>query len=228
MKAWSIFCFAPPQRHIARWLFAATCTAGMASAAGCADPVGDKPRAAVSAPTQGAPTDAVAVAQDAYPILGTESMIGFTGAKVTGIHEGKFPAFRGSMSVPGNDISKAQVKIEIDTGSVQSDHPKLTGHLKSADFFDVEKFPKAVFVSTQIAPQQGGNYLVTGNFTLHGVTKQISFPATIAQEGQRITTNADFGINRKDFDIVYPGRPDDLIKDEVLIRLKIVAQKPGS
>lgn len=212
---------------LARPLFAATLITSTMVSAGCADPVGDKPRAEVAAPAP-APSDAAeatAAAQDVFPILGRESMVAFTGAKVTGIHEGKFPAFRGSMSVPNNDINQAQVKIEIETGSVVSDNPKLTGHLKSADFFDVEQFPKALFVSTQISQAEGGKANVTGNLTLHGVTKQISFPATIMQADGRFVTTAEFGINRKDFGIVYPGRPDDLIKDEVLIRLNIIAQK---
>lgn len=194
-------------------------------ATGCADPVGDKPRAEVAAATPGAAKDVPASAEDIIPILGRESMVAFTGAKVTGIHEGKFPAFRGSMRVPNNDISQAQVKIVIETDSVVTDNPKLTGHLKSPDFFDVKQFPKASFVSTKIAQNEGAKYTVTGNLTLHGVTKQISFPATIAQSNGRFVTTAEFGINRKDFGIMYPGRPDDLIKDEVLMRLNIIAQR---
>lgn len=193
--------------------------------AGCADPVGDKPRAEIADAVPAPAADVSTAAEDVFPILGEGSTVAFTGAKVTGIHEGKFPVFRGSMRVPKKDINKAQVKIEIETGSVVTDHPKLTGHLKSPDFFDVEKFPKASFVSTKISQTEGSKATVTGNLTLHGVTKQISFPANIAQSTGGFVTSAEFGINRKDFGIVYPGRPDDLIKDEVLMRLRIIAQK---
>ena len=221
-----MFTFSKSDISFARPILASTFAIGAALSAGCADPVGDKPRAEVAAAAPTAATEApAAAAQDSFPILGRESMVAFTGAKVTGTHEGKFPAFRGSMRVPNDDINQAQVKIEIETGSVVSDHPKLTGHLKSADFFDVQKFPKASFVSTKITQTEGSKANVTGNLTLHGVTKQISFPATIAQSGGRFVTTAEFGINRKDFGIMYPGRPDDLINDEVLIRLNIIAQK---
>jgi polyisoprenoid-binding protein YceI len=66
---------------------------------------------------------------------------------------------------------------------------------------------------------------VTGNLELHGVTKSITFPATITVQGDAVTVKADFAINRKDFGIVYPGKPDDLIKDEVLLKLNIAGKK---
>jgi len=66
---------------------------------------------------------------------------------------------------------------------------------------------------------------VTGNLELHGVTKSITFPATITVQGDTVAVKAEFAINRKDFGIVYPGKPDDLIKDDVLLRLNISAKK---
>ena len=111
--------------------------------------------------------------------------------------------------------------------SVATDQEKLDGHLKSPDFFDVAKFPKATFESTKIVKggDNGATHTVTGNLTLHGVTKSIVFPAKIAIAGDTVTVDADFGINRKDFGIVYPGKADDLIKDEVLMKLAIKAKK---
>src|SRR5690606_4136447 len=122
---------------------------------------------------------------------------------------------------------QSTVKVEIDMGSVQVEPEKLEGHLKSPDFFDVEKHPKATFESTAVKAggAGGATHTVTGNLTLHGVTRSISFPASIQVNGDTITVNAEFAINRKDFGIVYPGMPDDLIKDDVLIQLKLGANR---
>jgi polyisoprenoid-binding protein YceI len=112
--------------------------------------------------------------------------------------------------------------------SVFTDTEDLTEHLKSPDFFDVARFPNASFVSTGIEPEpsEGANsFTVTGDFDLHGVRKSISFPATIAVTADAVTVNSDFSINRKDFDIVYAGVPDDLIRDGVVIRLDLKAPR---
>jgi len=108
-----------------------------------------------------------------------------------------------------------------------TDQEKLVGHLKSPDFFDVEKFPVTRFQSTKIETggERGATHTVTGNLELHGVTKSIRFPASISLAADNVSVKSEFGINRKDFGIVYPGKPDDLIKDEVLIRLNLVATK---
>ena len=95
--------------------------------------------------------------------------------------------------------------------------------MKTADFFDVAKFPKATFVSTKIEPNTaaGATHNVTGNFDLHGVKKSITFPATIQSTPEVVSVNAEFAINRKDFGILYPGKADDLIRDGVVIKLTL-------
>src|SRR5690606_33501403 len=114
----------------------------------------------------------------------------------------------------------------VELASVESDAEKLTGHLKSADFFDVEKFPKSTFKSTSVsAGSEPGTYTVVGNLDLHGVTKSISFPAKINVSGDAVDVSSEFKINRKDFGIVYPGMPDDLIHDDVVIKLDVKAKK---
>jgi polyisoprenoid-binding protein YceI len=112
--------------------------------------------------------------------------------------------------------------IEIDMSSTWSDSDKLTEHLKGADFFSVEEFPTSTFVITKV--QQGDSgWTVTGNLSLHGVTKSISFPADVRITEEQVTLMAEFYIRRFDFDIQYPGRADDLIRDEVVIRLDVSA-----
>lgn len=190
--------------------------------AACEDPAKNKAKAV----TTEAKTEAVSApageAKD-YKFDQATSKVGWIGSKVTGKHEGSFGAFRGTVHVVDGNPEKSSVNVEIDTSSITSDQEKLTGHLKSKDFFDVENFPKATFASTSVK----GN-TVTGNLTLHGVTKQISFPATVRISGDDVNVDSEFAINRKDFGINYPGKQDDLIRDDVVIKLAIRAKKPTS
>jgi len=170
---------------------------------------------------------AVSGAAVTYTFSNADSKIEFVGAKVTRKHEGAFQTFTGTVNLVDNKPEKSTVTAEIDVGSLKSDEEKLTGHLKSPDLLDVAKFPKATFTSTAIKPggDKGASHTVTGNFQLHGVTKSITFPATIKTAPDAVDVDAEFAINRKDYGIVYPGMPDDLIKDDVLLKLKIHAKK---
>ncbi len=201
------------------------------------DPSKGKPIATVSEPVQVAasaaaapsgPVGSTATASTArYAFSNDGSKVSFVGAKITGKHNGSFGAFTGNINLVGGDPLKSSVTVEIDSASLTSDAEKLTGHLKSPDFFDVAKFPKARFTSTSIAAggDKGATHTVTGNLELHGVTKSVTFPASVKVSGDAIDLDAEFGINRKDFGLVYPGKPDDLIKDEVLIKLEIHSKK---
>lgn len=162
-----------------------------------------------------------------YSIAPANSSIGFVGSKVTGSHTGSFEKFNGEIDYVNNDPTKSHVKITIDMNSVTSDDPKLTEHLKTPDFFDTAKFADATFVSTEIKPggEKGASHTVTGNLTLHGVTKAITFPATIAVTPDTATVNADFHINRRDFGINYAGAANNLIRDEVVMKLALRAPK---
>lgn len=157
----------------------------------------------------------------------SQGSVGFVGAKITGKHEGHFEDFDGKISLIEGDPEKGRVRVTISTASVQVEPEKLEKHLRSADFFDVERFPTATFVSTAITKggAEGATHTVTGNLELHGVKKSISFPANIAVKGDHVSIDSEFAINRKDFGIVYPGMPDDLIQDDVLIKLKIHPKK---
>ena len=111
--------------------------------------------------------------------------------------------------------------------SVQADAARLTNHLKSPDFFDVERFPTATFRSTSIAAGAEGEatHRVTGTLHLHGQSRQITFPATIELSEQQVRARARFAIQRQQFGIVYPGRPDDLIRDDVVIHFDVRAPR---
>jgi polyisoprenoid-binding protein YceI len=197
-------------------------------AAGCEDPARDKPAAKVAEPVAPAAAPAPSAATVNYAFSEDGSKLAFVGAKVSLKHDGSFQKFRGNVTVPGGDMSKGSVDFEVELASVVTDAEKLTGHLKSPDFFDVEKFPKSTFKSTSVSPgSEPGTYTITGNLDLHGVTKSISFPAKISSAGETLDVASEFKINRKDFGIVYPGMPDDLIHDDVVIKLDIKAKKAG-
>ena len=198
------------------------------SVAGCnADPAKGKAQATAAEPVAAAAAPAAAVK---YPFSNADSKLEFVGAKVTRKHDGSFQTFTGSVNVVDGDPTKSSVTTEVDVASLKTDEEKLTNHLKTADLLDAAKYPKATFTSTSIKAggEQGATHTVTGNLQLHGVTKSISFPATIKLGATAVEVSAEFAINRKDFGVVYPGMPDDLIKDQVLLKLQIQAKKPVS
>ena len=200
--------------------------------AACEDPAANKAKATVNEPSVNKPansapapaTPATAPKGEALTISAENSKVEFTGSKVTGKHDGGFKQFSGAIDLVNNKVEESSVYVDIDATSVFTDADKLTEHLKSGDFFEVEKFPKASFRSTTIeadTTKGAGSYLVTGDLTLHGVTKSVSFPAEIKISAEDVSVSSEFAINRKEFGIVYAGKADDLIRDDVVIRLNL-------
>lgn len=194
----------------------------MAAVTACANPADNVPAAAVTEPEK-----ETAAAEGQEFLIAGDSTVSFTGSKVTGSHDGGFHGFAGKIMLVGGDPTQSSVRLDIDTTTLWADEDKLAGHLKSPDFFDVEAHPTATFQSTEIVAADGG-YMITGNLELHGVTKSVTFPATISVEEGRVTAQAEFSIMRFDFDIVYPGRTDDLIRDEVVIQFDVTAVAAGA
>lgn len=192
------------------------------------EPAKGKVKAGVAAPQDTAGAAAPTETAARYPFSEADSKIEFVGAKVTGKHDGSFGKFSGLIT--GSAPEKGNVSVDIDMSSLVADAPKLTGHLKSADFFDVERFPKARFVSTAVRPgaEGGATHTITGNLTLHGVTRSITFPAIVRMTPESTAVDAEFAINRKDFGVTYPGMPDDLIKDDVLLKLTVRSRRQNA
>ncbi len=207
-----------------RILYVLFMVAALVAVVGCSNPADDAAPATVAEPKATSAEPGNELPAGTVYIIEEGSTVGFTGSKITGSHEGGFNQFSGEIVLVDGDPAASRVSFTIDTTSLWTDAEKLTGHLKSPDFFDVETYPTAKFVSTGIAATEGG-YEVTGNLDLHGVTKQITFPAAIAVTDGVVTATAEFFVMRFDFNIVYPGRPDDLIRDEVVIRLNITARE---
>ncbi len=188
---------------------------------GCSDPASKVEKAATSEPKK-ADTGPASGAKE-YSIR-AGSKINFVGSKVTGSHNGGFTNVAGQLQVAnGKIVGAPQFKIAMK--SLWVDNNKLQGHLKSKDFFDVANLPISTFSVTSIEAE-GAQQKVTGNLELHGVSKSISFPAEIKVADDMVSVKADFAINRRDFNINYPGMPNDLIRDNVVIKLDLQAT-PG-
>ena len=114
------------------------------------EPAKDKTKAAVGEAVLAATPAPPSAAAAKYTFSQAGSKLEFVGAKVTNKHDGKFGAFSGTINLVDAKPEKSSVVAEIEMGSVSVDDDRLTGHLKTADFFDVAQFPKARFSSTSI------------------------------------------------------------------------------
>lgn len=202
----------------------------VATAAATAKPTGEATAAATAsaAPTAAATAEAAPTKPaGALALVPADSKIEFTGSKVTGKHDGKFEKFDGWIALEGDKAESAKIYVEIDVASLKTDSEKLDGHLKTDDFFAVDKHPKAKFTSTEIKAggDKGATHTITGNLEMRGVTKSVSFPATVKIDDKEVTAKAEFAINRKEFGIAYEGKKDDLIRDDVVIKLDVKAPR---
>ena len=205
--------------------FVITILSGLIFLSACSDPAADKTKAVTGEAGQVA-SPATAGQGQKYAITSQNSKIEFVGSKVTGSHNGSFTDFSGQIDYAGSPET-SRVNININMDSITTDAADLTKHLKTADFFDVAKFPQATFVSTAIKAggEKGASHTITGNLTMHGVTKAVTFPATINVTPDVATVDSTFSINRKDFGINYAGAQDNLIRDDVVLTLRIRANK---
>jgi len=171
-----------------------------------------------------------ALAQDTYKIDPVHSEVSFKIRHLLAKTSGRFTKFAGTIKVDAADISKSSVDVTIEVASLNTDNEGRDKHLKTAEFFDVEKFPTITFKSTSVKEVAKGKLEVTGDFTLHGVTKKVTIPITNAgtQPGMKPGTvvagfvDGAVTINRNDYGIkTYPGA----LGDEVVISLNIEAGK---
>ncbi|WP_243373687.1 YceI family protein [Geotalea sp. SG265] len=144
--------------------------------------------------------------------------------------KGSFEKVAGVLELNDKDITKSKVDVTIETASVNTNVAKRDEHLRSADFFDVAKYPTMTFVSKKVA--KAGKYLkVTGNLTLHGVTRPVVLTVEpLTKESKdpwgnlRRGTTATTTINRKDFGLVYNAALETggvAVGEEVAIILEI-------
>ena len=112
------------------------------------------------------------------------------------------------------------IEVEIDADSLWSDNEKLTGHLKNPDFFGVKDNPKATFKSTKIEKTDKG-YTITGDLTMVGKTKSVSFPASVTENGGVLSISTSFAIDRTEWGMNYgKGKIDDKVTLKVAVTAK--------
>lgn len=121
---------------------------------------------------------------------------------------GSFKAFAGTLELDDADLTRSKIHVTIDATSIDTAEARRDAHLKSPDFLDVEKFPTLAFESKSIK-KSGDDYLVTGDLTLHGVTKEVTLKADVGGQGndpwggKRTAFSASTSINREDFGLKW-------------------------
>jgi polyisoprenoid-binding protein YceI len=172
-----------------------------------------------------------------YKIDPAHSVIGFAIRHYEiSLVRGRFKDFTGSIRYDDTDVAKSSVEFAAKIESIDTGVDARNGHLRTADFFDAAKYPEMTFKSTSVERREGDQYVLHGDFTLKGVTKQISFPFTLTgaiKDGQgntRFGVAAQTKIDRRDYGITWGkamanGGLD--VGNEVMIDLQLEAMKPA-
>ena len=170
-------------------------------------------------------------ASGAYSFDKAHSSIGFR-VKHMGLVDvpGYFRDFTGTVNYDSKDVTKSTVEFTTKVTSVDTGVAPRDNHLRTADFFEVEKYPEMTFKSTKIE-KKGKDLILTGDLTLKGVTKSISFPFTVVgfiknDRGTRMGATAETVINRRDFNVNYGGNLPNgspMLSDNITVTLNIEA-----
>lgn len=187
-------------------------------------------------------TTATAPAKEkAYQLLADKSNLKWHAKKVTGEHFGTLKLNNGTLTVANNKLTGGA--FEMDMSSIANTdikdaeyRDKLINHLKSDDFFGVEKFPTATFKITKVQPIANAaagqpNYTVTGDLTVKGNTHPLTFPATVTVKNGVATAKADVTVNRAKYDVRYGSESffgslgDKAIYDDFVVSLDVTAKQ---
>ena len=137
---------------------------------------------------------------------------------------GRFNQISGSFLIDSADASKSTLTVEIKTDSIDTNSADRDKHLKGPDFFNVKQFPTSTFKSTSVKPVEGGKFEVTGDLTMCGVTKPVTFTLTKTGEGEspfkdyRQGFEANFTIKRSDFGIKFMP---EMLEDSVWLLISV-------
>lgn len=179
-------------------------------------------------------TDGTGTADKTYQVDPKNSSIVWQAKKVTGSHEGHLPISSGSLILDNNKLKGGSFILDVQslvvTDVKDADmNGKLTKHLKSDDFFSVEKHPEAKLVLTKVTATGADSYNVAGNLTIKGITKPISFPATVKMNGGKVMAQAKVKVDRTHYDIkfrssnFFENLGDKAIMDDFILDVNLVA-----
>ncbi len=175
-----------------------------------------------------------AAATGTWNVDKVHSEVGFQIRHFVSKVRGRFGDFAGTITVDAAKPESSSVAFTIKTASIDTNEPKRDADLKSSNFFDVEKFPEIRFVSRKVVPVSDSKYDVTGDLTIHGVTKEITLPVTFngtAKDvwgGVRAGFEVGFTLNRKDYGINWNKALDQggyMLGDDVTVSINIEAIK---
>ncbi len=170
-----------------------------------------------------------------YTIDAAHSRVGFVArhAMVTKVR-GTFNDFSGSLTLDFGDLDRSSAEVTIDVASIDTRQEQRDAHLRSPDFFDVEKFPSITFQSTRIEVLGGGRYNVYGDLTIRDVTREVVLETTDEGRGgdpwggERAGFSATTRIDRRDFGLTWNQALETggvMVGDEVKLQLEVEAVK---
>ena len=180
-----------------------------------------------------------AFSQDIYTIDKAHTEVGFRVRHFVSKVAGRFDDFGGTIKIVPGKPAESSVEFAIKSASINTANTGRDNHLKSADFFDVEKFPEITFKSNKIVAVDADTFNVTGIFTMHGTAREITIPVDFGGtvKDSRGTEKAGFSLatklNRKDYGIVWNQTLDSgglMLGEEVEVTINIEAnkQKPAA
>jgi polyisoprenoid-binding protein YceI len=169
-----------------------------------------------------------------YKVNTAKTSLKWYASKVTGKHDGTINLANGTLTTNGKSLTGGNFEIDMNTIvckdlTDKETNGKLIGHLKSDDFFSVEKHKTAKFEIMKVVPKAGNEYTIAGKMTIKGITEEISFPATITTTDKEVKAKAKITLDRTKWDIRYgsgkffEGLGDKVINDDFIIDLDLVA-----
>lgn len=173
-----------------------------------------------------------------FTIKSEKSKVEWIGKKVTGQHNGEIKIAKGELMASNGLVNGGTIAIDMNSITcldLQGEWAeKLIGHLKSDDFFSVDKYPLSTFTIKSVSPIKGekagaNNVTVKGDLTIKGITHEIEFPAIIEIRGTNLVANGEAKIDRTKYDIKYgssnffEGLGDKAIDNEFLVKFKLAA-----
>lgn len=174
-------------------------------------------------------------APEAFAIDPVHSEIAFKVRHFVTKVPGRFNRFEGEITYDADKPAVSSGRVTIEAASIDTNNERRDGHLKSADFFDVEKFPTLTFVSKSVAIKENA-LTITGDLTIHGVTKPVTLTGEmggvipVSPTDKKLGFSASTKVNRKDFGILWNRTLDQggtMLGDEVEISLDVEATHPG-
>lgn len=170
-----------------------------------------------------------ALAADEYKIDPNHSSVNFAVTHMTvSTVNGRFNTFEGTVLLDDKDITKSSVNVTIKTTSINTDNTSRDKDLRSASYFDVEKFPDITFQSKSVE-KKGSDYVAHGTLTIHGVAKDVDLPFELkgpidaGKGGKVLGAHGSLTVSRQDFGITKS--PAAMIGNEVKIELNVEAHQ---